>query len=70
MVGGIEPLSHPGVKILPRFNFQFVDVRLVAECLKFLTDPIRFDAIALRIADENIRHGVPSLRRPCLKHSD
>src|SRR5262249_42634115 len=59
MIGGIVPLLHPGIDVVAALDLPFVDVRRVAESAGFVRDPERPVAIASRVTDEDVGHGLP-----------
>ena len=59
-VGCVHALLHPGIDVVTRLYLRLIDVRRMTQRAQLLGGPERPIAIALRVADEYIRHA----RRP------
>ena len=59
VIGLVVPLLHPADDILARSDLPIVNMRLMMERRQFLRDPMRPLLVALREADEDVRHAPP-----------
>jgi hypothetical protein len=63
VIGLVVPLLHPADDVLARPDLPIVNMRLMIERRQFLRDPMRPLLVALREADEDVRHAPPPAAR-------